>query len=113
MLLVAVQLSVPAGVSLTVTGQLYVPSLFGVQPLDVGSKLEGDTLICGGLHLHETVAELLPCPEKVILALARHVVLGTVIDTDVGCCPAIRVPLDELMAMPLIPLLDAFQFRIP
>ena len=111
MLAVEVQLSVPAGVSLTLTVQLYVPSLFGVQPVVVGFIVVGDTFICGGLHPHETGTALLPCPAKVMVAALGHGVLGTVIDTGAGCCPAVRTPFAGLMAIPLMPLLDDVQFN--
>src|SRR5436305_6931941 len=51
-------------------------------------------------------------PLNVNVALAGQAVFGTTTLTVAGC-PAVKVPLGGLKVMPLMPLLDAFQFRIP
>src|SRR2546429_3857844 len=59
------QLRFPGEVSPTVTVQVYVPSLFCEQLLEVGSILGGATVICGGTggvttNVTTTCADVLP-----------------------------------------------------
>ena len=96
------QLRLPGEVWPTVTLQLYVPSVFGEQLVEVGSIFCGVTVIFGvggGVQLHDTLRGATPAePVKVIVPF-----LQAIPETDTCCCPSspgAKVPFGGLMVAP-------------